>query len=385
MQRSNRDSARWIAGLLLLFVGLFSAAAVFFSFFSWAPDQSVLQKSVEDRELIGAEIENLCGVAGARLGMLLVDRSFGLFGILIPVMLVLIGIRIIRQRPLLVNHSILSLFFIMILGSLTLGFAFSDRWSICCSTGWGGAFGIEVSTLLRTHIGAVGTLILLLGGWILTGVFINRNFINKVNEVGNVMADKGEKIVEIVKHKVVVPLGRTPGEDGEITEETPVSVPKPAPKAAESAAPAAKAAAAPESPVQKVAAPIHGRASGGVRCGRESHGPGRGGRSLCGADARRKARWRGCSGGGAAGACRRRGVHRGRPFAPRRARGDGPRGADRAGASGRSVPPRRRLPCPTGLSPRSSSATRLKRLRRHPRRRRSKRLRNPKFRPKASW
>lgn len=252
VQRSNRDSARWIAGLLLLFVGLFSAAAVFFSFFSWAPDQSVLQKSVEDRELIGAEIENLCGVAGARLGMLLVDRSFGLFGILIPVMLVLIGIRIIRQRPLLVNHSILSLFFIMILGSLTLGFAFADRWSICCSTGWGGAFGIEVSTLLRTHIGAVGTLILLLGGWILTGVFINRNFINKVNEVGNVMADKGEKIVEIVKHKVVVPLGRVPGEDGTITEEAP----EPAPKAAEPAAPAAKAAVVPEPPVQK-AAPMH--------------------------------------------------------------------------------------------------------------------------------
>lgn len=253
VQRSNRDSARWIAGLLLLFVGLFTAAAVFFSFFSWAPDQSVLQKSVEDRELIGAEIENLCGVAGARLGMLLVDRSFGLFGILIPVMLVLIGVRIIRQRPLLVNHSILSLFFIMILGSLTLGFAFADRWSFCCSTGWGGAFGIEVSTLLRTHIGAVGTLILLLGGWILTGVFINRNFINKVNEVGNVMADKSEKIVEIVKHKVVAPLGRVPGEDGAITEEVPEPAPKPAPKAAE---PAPKVAEAPEPPARK-AAPMH--------------------------------------------------------------------------------------------------------------------------------
>ena len=253
VQRSNRDSARWIAGLLLLFVGLFTAAAVFFSFFSWAPDQSVLQKSVEDRELIGAEIENLCGVAGARLGMLLVDRSFGLFGILIPVMLVLIGVRIIRQRPLLVNHSILSLFFIMILGSLTLGFAFADRWSLCCSTGWGGAFGIEVSTLLRTHIGAVGTLILLLGGWILTGVFINRNFINKVNEVGNVMADKSEKIVEIVKHKVVAPLGRVPGEDGAITEEVPEPAPKPAPKTAE---PAPRVAEAPEPPVRK-AAPMH--------------------------------------------------------------------------------------------------------------------------------
>ena len=53
-----------------------------------------------------------------------------------------------------------TIFFIMILGSLTLGFAFADRWSLCCSTGWGGAFGIEVSGLLRTHIGAVGTLLM---------------------------------------------------------------------------------------------------------------------------------------------------------------------------------------------------------------------------------
>ena len=153
VQRSNSDSARWIAGLLLLFIGLFAAAAVFFSFFSWAADQSGLQKSVEERVTLGIEPENLCGWAGARLGMLLVDHSFGLFGILIPAMIVLVGVRIVRQRPLLFNHSILSLFLIMILGSLTLGFAFANRWSLCCSTGWGGAFGIASSALLRTHIG----------------------------------------------------------------------------------------------------------------------------------------------------------------------------------------------------------------------------------------
>ena len=211
VQRSNSDSARWIAGLLLLFIGLFAAAAVFFSFFSWAADQSGLQKSVEERVTLGIEPENLCGWAGARLGMLLVDHSFGLFGILIPAMIVLVGVRIVRQRPLLFNHSILSLFLIMILGSLTLGFAFADRWSLCCSTGWGGAFGIASSALLRTHIGAFGTLILLVGGWILTGVFINRNFINKVNEAGNVVVDKSGKVVEILKHKVVphVRPGRT--------------------------------------------------------------------------------------------------------------------------------------------------------------------------------
>ena len=199
--RSNSDSARWIAGLLLLFIGLFVAASVFFSFFTWDVDQSILQRPAEERELLGDEVENLCGEAGARIGRMLVDNSFGVFGILLPCILVLVGIRIIRQRPLLLNHSILSLLLILILGSLTLGFAFGDRWSLCSSTGWGGAFGIGVSEMLHAHIGVVGTLILLLGGWILTGVFINRNFINTVNEAGNVMVDRSGRIVETVRRK----------------------------------------------------------------------------------------------------------------------------------------------------------------------------------------
>lgn len=254
VRRSNSDSARWIAGLLLLFIGLFAAAAVFFSFFSWTADQSGLKLSPDERATLGVEPENLCGWAGARLGRLLVDFSFGLFGILIPVMIVLIGVRIIRQRPLLFNHSILSLFLIMILGSLTLGFAFADRWSLCCSTGWGGAFGIETSALLRTHIGAFGTIILLLGGWILTGVFINRNFINKVNEAGNAMVDKSEKLVEIVKQKVV-PHGRTAGDE---EPEEPEPAPKPAPKPAVQQPAAPKAA---EPAVQKAAEPVAPKAA----------------------------------------------------------------------------------------------------------------------------
>ena len=152
IERSNSDSARWIAGLLLLFVGVFAASSVLFSFFSWAADQSGLQLSPEERLTLGVEPENLCGWAGAKLGRLLVDNSFGVFGILIPTMIILVGVRIIRQRPLLFNHSILSLFLIMILGSLTLGFAFGDKWSLCSSTGWGGAFGIETGALLHLSL-----------------------------------------------------------------------------------------------------------------------------------------------------------------------------------------------------------------------------------------
>ena len=187
VSRSNGDSARWIGGLVLFFTGLFAAFAVFFSYFCWAGDQSGLLLSSEERATLGVEPENLCGWVGARIGMWLVDDSFGLFGMLLPVMVLLVGVRIIRQRPLLFNHSILSLFFIMILGSLTLGFAFADHWSLCSSTGWGGAFGIGVGDLLRRNLGLFGSTIALVGGWILTGVFINRNFINKVNEAGNAM------------------------------------------------------------------------------------------------------------------------------------------------------------------------------------------------------
>ena len=248
VQRSNRDSARWIAGLLVLCLGLFAAAAVFFSFFSWDADQSVLQKTAEDRELLGAEIENPCGPLGARLGRLLVDNSFGIFGILIPVMLILIGLRIIRQQPLRLNQSILSLFLVMILGSMTLGFLLDTRWELCSSTGLGGAFGNLMASrrpfgetpaigLLPGAIGSLGTLILLVGGWILTGVFINRNFINKVNRAGNVLVDQSEKIVDTVRSKVIHPRG---GED------TPLDGPTPLADAAANGVRGAEAAAAAE-------------------------------------------------------------------------------------------------------------------------------------------
>ena len=244
--RSNRDSARWTLGLLLFFTGLFATASVLFSFFCWSADLSVLQGVGSDSPLYDDTVENLCGRAGAWLGEQLVGRSFGVFGVLIPVMLTLVGVRIIRQRPILFNHSILSLSLIMILGSLTLGFAFGDKWSLCSSTGWGGAFGIGGGEWLGAQIGSVGTLILLLGGWILTGVFINRNFINTVNTAGNAMVDKGGRIVDMVCHKMASGHAQQEGqeEEQEAAEAAPSEAPSPRTAAqAAQAAPAAQHAA----------------------------------------------------------------------------------------------------------------------------------------------
>ena len=132
---------------------------------------------------------------------MLVGRSFGLFGIVVPIIVTMMGARILRRRPVLFHHSVLSSLLVLILGSLTLGVAFDDGWGMF-NSGWGGACGIEMGRLLSGSIGMVGCFIVLLGGWILTGVFINRNFINTVNRAGNVLVDKSGKLVGTVAQKV---------------------------------------------------------------------------------------------------------------------------------------------------------------------------------------
>ena len=202
VERSNRDSSRWVVGLLLLFLGLFAAFAVLFSFFYWMNDQSVLALTPKERIDGGVEADNPCGLLGARLGYWLADCGFGLFGLLLPLLMIMIGLRIIRQRPIWANHAVLSMVIVMLLGSLTLGYLFNHTgWLIGSHEGPGGALGNRMAELLSGAIGNFGMIIALLCGWILTGVFINRNFIDTVNRAGGMMVDGGSRLVDKVLHK----------------------------------------------------------------------------------------------------------------------------------------------------------------------------------------
>ncbi len=220
VERTNRDMARWVVGLLLLFVGLFGTASVLFSFFSWEADQSAMQLTAEERTTLGIEPENLCGWAGARIGELLVSDSFGAAGILIPIIIALIGVRVIRQRKKPFDSSILLLFIIMILSSLTLGIAFGKEFSFCSSTGLGGAYGVEIGALIESNLGGFGTLIPLLGSWILVGVFINRNFINTVNRAGIQILNKSEKVAGSLKNIITPTVNNTDSEQEQVEYDT---------------------------------------------------------------------------------------------------------------------------------------------------------------------
>ncbi len=200
IERSNRDSLRWAAGLSLFFLGIFWASSVIFYFSDWQADYSVLHGIGSENPRYDDSVDNPCGYAGAWFAEQIIGRSFGLFGAIIPLIVITIGLRIIRRRPLLVNHSVLSCMMVLVLGSVTLGFAFGQRWGMF-NSGWGGCYGIELAGMLTRTIGSWGTIILLAAGWILTGVFINRNFINTVNSAGNAVVDRGGRIVETLRRK----------------------------------------------------------------------------------------------------------------------------------------------------------------------------------------
>lgn len=188
---------RWTVGLIMLFAGIYLLLAILFYLLNWKVDCSALAdyarfKGNEDR-LAMITFENLCGRNGAAIANLLIGKTFGLFGVVIPFLLMILALRITRLRTLHFNRMMSIGVLILLLGTLTLGFIFKEDWGVFGS-GLGGRWGIDAAAIITQSIGPIGTILVILAGWILTGVYINRSFINKVNKAGEVIADGGLKV-----------------------------------------------------------------------------------------------------------------------------------------------------------------------------------------------
>ncbi len=188
---SNWYTVRWIAGLLIVVAGVIALLSVLSYFFNWEHDYTFANDNIK-----ADDVKNLCGGLGAKLSHYII-YSLGAFGVLVPLAVIVLGVRIIARKSFLLNHTVLAMLIVAILGSLTLGLLFVERWAMFGS-GWGGTFGIEVSNILRGYLGSVGSGLVILLGWILSGVFINRNFINTVNSVGSGVIERGGRLVDRV-------------------------------------------------------------------------------------------------------------------------------------------------------------------------------------------
>ena len=180
-----RDNMRWIAGFAIIAAGIYLLCAIASFFFCWKSDMSAVAVSAATGE--PAEIGNICGASGAALAAKIVGRGFGAFAIVIPLFMLLFGWRLFRYKPLQFNYTALSTIFVVIMGALTFGYVFGTSWDLFGS-GIGGEYGLSLSSQLTGIVGKFGTLLVIIAGWILTGLFINRNFLGLVDSAGEKVA-----------------------------------------------------------------------------------------------------------------------------------------------------------------------------------------------------
>ena len=184
--KSNEErfrNARWITGVILLALGVYAFITLCSFLFNWES---------------GALDGQSSGDIGSWISKQLITNSFGVFGVLIPIMMIIISFRIIRNRVKLYDHTLISFALVTILGSLTLGAIFGTKYDMFQS-GWGGAIGITIIDSLRPVIGKSGIAISLLLCWVLTAIFINVRVIELINSFSSGIANKGKGLVDRVK------------------------------------------------------------------------------------------------------------------------------------------------------------------------------------------
>ncbi|MFR9523139.1 MAG: DNA translocase FtsK 4TM domain-containing protein [Rikenellaceae bacterium] len=194
---------RWVIGVVVILLGVFATLSSVSHLFSWKDDCSLLAGVVDLRPDINVSYGNICKGIGAKIGDLLIGRSFGFVGLIIPIYLLILGVNIIRgSRKLILNRDTLTMFILLILTSLTLGAVFGSSWNLYGS-GLGGAFGLCVSKMLYDAIG-IGLILALIGAWAATGVFINSNFIKVVNKAGSSALNSTDKFLSKLKKEKTV-------------------------------------------------------------------------------------------------------------------------------------------------------------------------------------
>lgn len=182
----STGTGRWVFSFVLMFLALFVFIAIASYYFTWSDDQLFFQN--EGVKFNDISFSNLMGGVGAYVGYYLVSRFAGVFGVCVPVVLMLLAFRIMRYRPLVLERSLRITVIVMLLGSLTAGYIFKNSWGIFGS-GLGGMCGWQVALKIEHYINW-GEGLLLFMSWILFAVYLNRRTINVVNKAGEMVAQK---------------------------------------------------------------------------------------------------------------------------------------------------------------------------------------------------
>ncbi len=182
------DRARWMMGLVLIFIALYTAYCAVSYMFTWKENQSFVQFG----DFLPSEQSVVGGSLSAWIGDLLVGKCFGVFAIVLPIIFAIWALRIIRRLPARAERVGRIALLVMILGSITIGYIANS--STIFGYGLGGKLGTYSATWLHELLGG-GIIILLICSWIMLAIYISSRTIDKLDNFGRGIVDAGQKLL----------------------------------------------------------------------------------------------------------------------------------------------------------------------------------------------
>jgi S-DNA-T family DNA segregation ATPase FtsK/SpoIIIE len=177
------ERTQFVAGLIVAFIGLFMLLAIVSFFFTGAADQSkVLNRSffelIRDNEL---EVSNWIGAGGASVAESLVNGGFGVFSVLIPLLIIYIGLCVMKVVGFRFFKTLFFLSYGLICGSIASAFLL-NRLFPNTHINWGGAHGTHIESMLKESVGTLGVLLLIILFIVVIALYFRKKLVSEIRD-----------------------------------------------------------------------------------------------------------------------------------------------------------------------------------------------------------
>ena len=218
------DQFRLCAGIILSVITLMLIIAFFSFFFSGGNDYSIVVQE-EGRQALRDNIQNALGLPGAIISRWMVDGTFGIVSLAALVALALYAIRMMIYFPLKKLRLLFIVLFILVWGSIMLGFV-QQQLGIGSFFRWGGAFGQIIAQWGTSYVQWIGMTLIIITTLIVFLIIIDKHFVEHCQQIANWIVrlfkkqTTSEETIDEQKESITIDLKPfSPAEDPEYTEE----------------------------------------------------------------------------------------------------------------------------------------------------------------------
>lgn len=173
----TNERTRFITGLVLSIVTIYVGLSLISFFFTGGADQSKIENvPLSDLLINRGAVDNWTGVRGAFLADLLMNRWFGISSFLLLFFLGSVGAKLMKLNNVSLMKRFLFSASMLIWGSLFFAFIFIKGYEDTFIY-LGGQHGYYLSEMMISNIGVPGTILLLLGMFLIIAIFTSKKTI----------------------------------------------------------------------------------------------------------------------------------------------------------------------------------------------------------------